>query len=355
MLRVHLLNFFGSYRLTDIDTNLIKAWFREMQRKKQFEGSKYEKPLNPKTINMAYRTLITMMEEAVDRKLITSNPTRKVSKLSTTDIDRVILNINEVRALFPANWNDIWDNWYTYKANRIAACTGMRIGELRGIRGIDVHSDYVCVHGQFTKFGYKDSTKNKHNRNVPINDELYQEFQELISVNHNGFLFSEDGGIEPIEAKKIEDAHNRALNKIGIDEVERKRRGLTFHAWRHFFNTLLKMADLADSKVMSVIGHLDKKSSEHYTHFDTTQFTEVRNAQTRLLSGPTPETPETESKKRGRPRKEKRAETGKPGRNEKQVKKPVKAAKADKTVKPSQAKKTAASRKTAKAAKAKKK
>ena len=76
----------------------------------------------------------------------------------------------------------------------------------------------------------------------------------------------------------------RALRIIGIDEAERIKRNLTFHAWRHFLNTLLRMSNVSDSKVQSVTGHKTKKMTDHYMHFDTRQFTEVKEVQTNLLT-----------------------------------------------------------------------
>jgi hypothetical protein len=43
------------------------------------------------------------------------------------------------------------------------------------------------------------------------------------------------------------------------------------------------MANVSDSKVMSVTGHLSEKEKEKYTHFDTTKFTEVIDVQEKLL------------------------------------------------------------------------
>jgi integrase len=56
------------------------------------------------------------------------------------------------------------------------------------------------------------------------------------------------------------------------------------HSWRHFFNTMLLSANVADSKVMSLTGHASKKMKERYTHFDTTKFTEVIGVQEKLLT-----------------------------------------------------------------------
>jgi hypothetical protein len=78
------------------------------------------------------------------------------------------------------------------------------------------------------------------------------------------------------------------------------------HGWRHFLNTTLLMANVPESKVMSVTGHVSKEMNEGhrsrerparkartaretreppgYTHFDTTKFSEVVEAQEKLLT-----------------------------------------------------------------------
>jgi hypothetical protein len=49
------------------------------------------------------------------------------------------------------------------------------------------------------------------------------------------------------------------------------------------------MSNVADSKVQSVTGHRSMRMTEHYTHFDTRQFTEIRDVQTELLTFKKPE------------------------------------------------------------------
>jgi integrase len=271
---VHLKDFFAKYKLDEIDTEVLEDWFLDMSKKE----------LKPSSINLAYRTLRLMLGEAVRRKLIKANPTYEVKELKIEETNRKILTLEEIRKLFPAQWNTVWDSWTAYKANRIAACTGMRIGELRGLRGEYVFDDYILVAGQYTRRGYKPETKTKKDRNIPINPAVKRELDELTAINGDGYIFSDDGGVTPIRSEMIERQLNKALERTGIDDTERKKRNLTFHAWRHFFNTFLRMANIADSKVQSVTGHLTQKQTERYTHFDTRQFTEVREAQAKLLT-----------------------------------------------------------------------
>jgi hypothetical protein len=113
---------------------------------------------------------------------------------------------------------------------------------------------------------------------------MRQELEPLVKANGEGYVFSEDQGAAPISAERIYRAFEKALEKIGIDHGERMKRNLTFHAWRHFFNTALRMENVTDAKVQSVTGHLTQKETDHYTHFDTRQFTEIRDVQKKLLT-----------------------------------------------------------------------
>jgi integrase len=106
----------------------------------------------------------------------------------------------------------------------------------------------------------------------------------LKDKNGDGYLFSNDGGEKPLGRHPVYNAFFAALEKTGIGDEERRKRGLSMHGWRHFFNTTMLMANVSDSKVMSVTGHITKKMKERYTHFDTTKFSEVVDAQEKLLT-----------------------------------------------------------------------
>jgi integrase len=113
---------------------------------------------------------------------------------------------------------------------------------------------------------------------------MKQELEELLIANGNGYVFSEDGGETPVAEFRVRRGLERALERIEINHDERLKRNLSFHAWRYFFNTLLRMSNVADSKVQSLTGHRSMSMTEHYIHFDTRQFTEVRVVQAELLA-----------------------------------------------------------------------
>ena len=270
----HIKDYFAKFRLDEISPAVIENWLIALTEKKLKTG----------TVNLVYRTLKLMMGEAVKNKLIAINPCAGVKELKATETERDILTVEEVRRLFPADWQKVWESLVVYKAHRLAACTGLRVAELRGLRGEYVFDDYIYITGQYTRYGYKAHTKTKQNRNIPITPLMREELDELIQANGEGFVFSEDGGITPVTLDRIYRQFDRALERVGISNGEKQKRRLTFHSWRHFFNTILRMSNVADSKVQSVTGHRSMRMTDHYTHFDTRQFTEIRDVQAELLT-----------------------------------------------------------------------
>jgi site-specific recombinase XerD len=92
-------------------------------------------------------------------------------------------------------------------------------------------------------------------------------------------VFSLDGGGKPVCRKYFYDEFHRALKRIGIDQNEITRRGLSIHSWRHFLNTELQRQGLTLQQVQVVTGHKSDRMSEWYSHFDARQLSDVMEAQ----------------------------------------------------------------------------
>jgi integrase len=237
------------------------------------------------TANSNLHTFKIMMGEAVRRGILRDNPAAKIQELPKEDTGIEILTLEEVRKLFNGDNGGVWGNRCVCVANKLAAFTGMRIGEILGLRGEDVFEDYIRVCGQYTRYGFR-KTKGKEIREIPITALLRGELQELTDINGRGYLVSEDGGNKPVARSMIYREFYRALERIKISGAERNKRNLSFHGWRHFFNTTLRLANVADSKLQRITGHKSIKMTEHYTHFNGREFTEVREVQDKLLAEP---------------------------------------------------------------------
>ena len=63
-------------------------------------------------------------------------------------------------------------------------------------------------------------------------------------------------------------AYYKALERIGIDEEERRGRGLTFHSWRHKFATECVKANMHPLKITAITGHKSINMLYRYTDLD---------------------------------------------------------------------------------------
>jgi integrase len=270
--RLYLIPAFGKHRIDSITTFEVDTWLTSFR----------EKGLSNNTANLAFKILRIMLGEAALSGVIKSNPCNGVKLLPSNSKQIDILTPEEVKAIFPADWRTVWRDETVYILNKLAACSGMRIGELRGLKGEFLYDGYINVCAQWGTFGYTDVKTHKP-RNITIPKIVEADLNMLKQKNGNGFLFSENGGKNPIKLDKVYRVLFKALENIGIDKAARAKRHISMHVWRHFFNTTLLMANVSDSKVMSMTGHASLKMKEHYTHFDTTKFSEVIAVQENLL------------------------------------------------------------------------
>jgi integrase len=268
-----LIPYFGNIRMNKITPEEIENWLDVMI------GEGYQNTYT----NTVFGTLKTMMREAAARKVILSDPTAGIERLVNDRRDIKIITQEEFKALFVKDWKRVWNHdRISCTANKLAALTGMRSSEVLGLKGEYVFDDHIYVCKQYDEYGYRDTkTKNKHH--IPLAGGMIKDLEELKAVNGDGFLFSLNGGIEPICRRTMYDDLHRALKEIGLTDDDITGRHLHLHAWRHFCNTELQKAGVSIPKIQSVTGHKSDLMTEWYTHFDPNDFSEVRKAQDALL------------------------------------------------------------------------
>jgi integrase len=308
MMEMFLVPYFGKMRIDritdeDIDTWLVNFVDREMRRNaKKIAPKNTDIDLVPKKLKASYANVVfgilrLMLKQAVKRHIIPFNPADNVEKLTTEQKQVEILTIAEFREMakpkpraLPAPSLAAQAEFdvkglsieLAKMANFLAACTGMRIGEVLGLRGEFVFADFIRVQGQYGPSGYG-PTKTRTTRNIPLTPAIMDGLRRLVEINGNGYLFSTDGGAKPITRYYFNKFLTTALAGIGIDADEKKKRNLTPHAWRYFLNTNLRARGVADAKVQSITGHKSQSMTERYTRFYTEEFNEVRTIQDTLL------------------------------------------------------------------------
>lgn len=233
-----------------------------------------------KTVNNWASVYRVMLGEAARIDIIDRNPWEKVISLVPNSKRRGLLTMGEARQLMnPATVETVWDGHHMYYCiNLVAALTAMRQGEIMALRRGDVFPDHLHVsHSWSAKYG-QGKTKTKIIADVPIPGFLYQELERYMEWDGR-YVFSLSDGKRPCTGNRVTEWLYRAMRNIGIPEHERAERNLTFHSWRHFFNTYLRSRGVPDSQIRKVTRHKTEEMTEHYTNFALEDYREVYDAQ----------------------------------------------------------------------------
>jgi integrase len=269
-LEKHILPVFEKFKLNKISSDQIETWLLSFK----------EKGLSNTTANHNLATLQIMFNEAERLQYIQKNPVTEIKPLMMKPKDKNILTHLEVKTIFSiSDMERVWGDPVLYTANLLGASTGMRLGEVIALQVENVFPEYVHVSQSYDrKYGIKD-TKTHVSRNIPIPSLVAEHLKKLGMVIDSGFIFSRSNGNEPIYYRSITNSLYKALREIGISEEERKTRNITFHSWRHFFNTTLRASNVPDSKLQELTGHKTDSMTAHYTQFDIGDFKDVRRLQ----------------------------------------------------------------------------
>jgi integrase len=243
-LKNYLIPYFGQKKLTSIDEQSIEAFTRSLA----------DKGLATSTINHILHSLKMILEEAHKRKL--TQKLVAVEMVTQRSSSRGVLSFDEARSFFNLEWTDR----RMYAINLLAATTGMRLGEIRGLQRQSVFPTYVDVCVSWEKGHGLKGTKTGSSRYVPIPERTSRALQEVIEkspyTDPEDFVFFGRYRNAPLDHRGIERNFHKALESIGIDEKERKKRNICFHSWRHFFNSLLINGRVPVVKVQTLTGHL---------------------------------------------------------------------------------------------------
>jgi len=140
--RKHLSPAFDRLRLTDMSSELLENHFLKV-----FEAGK----VTARTVNSIMSVLRAMLREAHRLGRIPANPMERVSKFKERPRVRGVLSLVELRALFgPEALEKVWKGHrQPYLVAMIAACTGARHGELRGLRRCDVIDGMLSINRSY--------------------------------------------------------------------------------------------------------------------------------------------------------------------------------------------------------------
>ena len=212
------------------------------------------------------------MEEARRQNIIPTNPCKEVRSLAKTSKAQGILTLEEAKDLL-TNLS-YWENPVAYAASLLAACTGMRLGEIRALRPSDIKDGYIHIEHSVGLQGALKGTKTGDSRDIPLPPRLTATLQELCKhVGKSDRVFSIAG--IPLSSKTIRNGLYQALISKGVTKKERAKRNITFHSWRHFLNSQLLSHGVNAEKTRKITGHATASMTELYSHFFVEDFKDV--------------------------------------------------------------------------------
>ena len=254
--RKYLFPTFGALRLSNITPDMVNSWLLSLP------GSF---GIAPQTANKQLSMFRQMMNIAMAQKHVLANPCATIKPLVPKPKSRGCFTSEQIRTLFSSPW----DNSYLKLACRLAAMTGMRAGEVRGLQKDDIKRDHILLCRSWVEKDGLKTTKSGKPRIVPITPELRE---QLLSVPNNGpYVFSLSGKKPLCQTLFIKGLQDH-MAKCGMDY---KAERLSFHSFRHFFNTRLLSAGVEGIKIRAVIGHESEEMTEHYAHLSAEDMRQI--------------------------------------------------------------------------------
>ncbi len=169
-----------------------------------------------------------------------------------------------------------WKEKYSYAACLLSATTGMRLGEIRALTRDRIKDDFIIVDRAWNDHeGFK-STKSGKTRYVPLHPAVKQIIE---NISEYDLLFSCNGSF-PIDPRSIAKPLVKHMKESSIDYKEEH---LSFHSFRHFFNTRLVASGVSGDVIRAAIGHESEKMTDHYLHLTPSDMRQISDVQTNLI------------------------------------------------------------------------
>lgn len=204
------------------------------------------------TVGQTRRIAHTAMQQAIYWRLISQNPVSMTRAPRAERRERNPLSPDEALTFLDFVQGDRWEALWT-----LAACLGLRQGEILGLRWQDIGTDHVSIRGAL-KFGELGTTKTKQERTLPLPDFAvksllrHRQIQTFASRNpvwdnRLDLVFTREDG-HPLLGPVVTHRLYKLLDAAGL-------RRTSFHDLRHCAASLLIARGVNARQVMSILGH----------------------------------------------------------------------------------------------------
>ncbi len=255
IIRRNIQPYLGTKRLTDLSPLDVKRWHGKLLDGGRHDGG----PLSVASVKLAHRILHRALADAVRWKLIAANPASGVRVPRSAPSEMTVWTSDEARRFLDAVADDRLVALWT-----LALHTGLRRGELAGLRWVDVDLEQgtLTVAQQRTTANYVvvvTPPKAKSHRQLllapatvtALRGHQHRQRVERMALGpawtDSGFVFVDESGVE---------YHPQRFTKM-FDEVV-KRTGapkIRLHDTRHTMATLALEAGVHPKVVQEQLGH----------------------------------------------------------------------------------------------------
>jgi integrase len=285
MQRVHIGPAFDKTPLAKIDRDAIEHLAEGML------GA----GLAPKTVRNVLTFLHSVFEHAIDRGWCSENPVRRATRprrhrSGDAEPDLQFLSVQELEAVIRAIADEtvVREPAPTRRGRRgpapppppdvlgpvlrvlirTAAMTGLRQGELLGLRwrDIDWSAHRIRVRNTYTRGEHSARGKSdlSTRRSVPLADRLAADLdrwsKRTVFVGENDLVFAHPHTGNPLDRSKVTRRFQEACAAAGAPVI-------TFHELRHTFATRMAANGVPLRKLQEWLGHADIKTTQIYMHY----------------------------------------------------------------------------------------
>ena len=266
--------------LGSIGSKELRAWLKRMMAKPALRGKNAGKALDRQSVTNVRSLLAMIFNEAVEDELLKESPLEGVKvpkdKRAKEDV-WTYLDTHEIDMLKDPETSIREDCRCIYL---IAIYTGLRQGELWGLRWSDVRTDgpvsYLVV-----RRSHDATTKNGKTRRIPLFETAvrwFERWKKLAPESQEGWVFPRKDGSQRASGDHAQWFDRRSRRKKGapitVTPGQKTRAGITrpvrFHDLRHTCASHLLMGTWGRpwslEEVCEFLGHSDIDITRRYAH-----------------------------------------------------------------------------------------
>jgi integrase len=256
-LRKHIAPFFGARDLAKIEPEDIERYIAVKRR-----------TLATKTIRNHLGTMHSVFELGLRKQWCQKNPVKLADRpvIKKTETRIKFLEQSELEKVISASYPDDAFGSIEPTLYLTAAMTGLRQGELLGLRwrDVDFGARRVRVVAPYVRGEFNDPKSEDSGRSVPMADRVADSLATLREQSpynaDSELVFAHPESGRPLDRSKLVRRFKQVLKRTEV-------RPVTFHELRHTFGTRMAAAGVPLRTIQHWMGHADAKTTQVYAHY----------------------------------------------------------------------------------------